>query len=70
MARVVDPNKPTYRGEKISIAVQARLIEHEQMLNALKNIREMGYNSQAFKCTETVLAILRVTEETIREVEC
>lgn len=39
------------------------------MLTCLKQIREMGYNSHAARCTDTVLAVLRVAEEAIRVAE-
>lgn len=42
---------------------------HKTLLDALKQIREMGYNSQAARATETVLACVRVAEEAIRVAE-
>ena len=41
----------------------------QQLLDALKRIRDIGYNSQSFRCTETVLACIRVAQEAILLVE-
>lgn len=40
-----------------------------ELLAALKKIREMGYNSQAARATDTVLACIRVAEEAIAAAE-
>ncbi len=45
------------------------LMDGELMLAALKQIREMGYNSSAARATDTVLGCIRVAEAAIGEVE-
>lgn len=54
--------------KKLRIAQTIDAMDGEMMLNALKRIREMGYNSQAARCPDTVLACIRVAEEAIGEV--
>lgn len=39
------------------------------LINALKQIRTMCYDSQASRCTDTVLACIRVSEEAIGTAE-
>lgn len=36
---------------------------------ALRKIREIGYDSQAARATDTVLACIRIAEEALLEVE-
>lgn len=50
-----------------------RRINHRQLSQALYEhmlaLRSMGYNSQAHNCPDTMLAVIRVAEEAIREAE-
>jgi hypothetical protein len=39
------------------------------LLDALKQIREVGYNSTAARCPDTVLACIRLAEAAISNVE-
>jgi len=43
--------------------------KHALLVDALKQIRQMGYDSQAARATDTVLACIRVAEAAILEVE-
>ena len=45
--------------------MEAQMSTYEILLDALKKIREIGYNSQAARATDTVLACIRVAEDAI-----
>lgn len=62
-------NKKVSEPTKLRIAQVIDLMDAEIMLSALKQIREMGYNSVTHRCTDTVLACIRVAEEAIGNVE-
>lgn len=52
-------------------AMQQALSDQQKfqiLVEAVKRIRHMGYDSQACRATETVLACIRVAEDALREV--
>jgi len=49
-------------GLTISKAAARRLAA---LLDSLMQIRSICYNSQAFRCTETVMACIRISEEAL-----
>ena len=65
-------NDKKYVFEYENVLKNARLIDGRDgalLLQALNQIREMGYNSQAFMATDTVLSCIRVAEAAIGELE-
>jgi len=64
-------------GNSYAAAILPRLLDdldaadevRTALSDALKQIREMGYSSQAARCTDTVLACVRVADEAIGAAE-
>lgn len=50
-------------------AIRTALEDRRALLDALKKIRTMGYDSDAFRGPDTVLACIRIAEEVIGAVE-
>lgn len=63
---------PDQRKARASIAGRSAVLSrkrkreaNEAAVAALERIREIGYNSQAHRCTEAMLGVLRIAEEAL-----